>query len=70
MSSIAVERVFDGLACVGLLGVGLLASDLPPGVVVGGVSVARAAQVAGVISLAGAGGRGRRRRVSPRGRAI
>jgi uncharacterized protein (TIRG00374 family) len=51
MSSIAVERVFDGLACVGLLGIGLLASDLAPGVVVGGVSIARAAQVAGVISL-------------------
>ena len=51
MSSIAVERVFDGLACVGLLGVGLLASDLPAGVVVGGVSLARAAQVAGIISF-------------------
>jgi glycosyltransferase 2 family protein len=51
MSSIAVERVFDGLACVGLLGVGLLTSDLPPGVVVGGVSLARAAQIAGVISI-------------------
>jgi hypothetical protein len=51
ISSIAVERVFDGLACVGLLGAGLLTSDLPPGVVVGGISVARAAQVAGVISL-------------------
>jgi hypothetical protein len=51
MSSIAVERVFDGLACVGLLGVGLLTSDLPPGVVVGGVSLALAAQVAGAISI-------------------
>jgi uncharacterized protein (TIRG00374 family) len=51
MSSIAVERVFDGLACVGLLAVGLLTSDLPAGVVVGGVSLARAAQIAGVISL-------------------
>ena len=52
MSSIAVERVFDGLTCVALLVVGLLTSDLPAGVVVGGVSVARAAQVAGVISFA------------------
>jgi glycosyltransferase 2 family protein len=51
MSSIGVERVFDGLACVGLLGVGLLTSDLPPGVVVGGISLARAAQVAGILSL-------------------
>jgi uncharacterized protein (TIRG00374 family) len=52
MSSIAVERVFDGLAVVALLGLGLLASDLPAGVVVGGVSLARAAQVAGILSLA------------------
>ena len=51
MSSIAVERVFDGLAVIGLLAVGLLASDLPAGVVVGGVSLARAAQVAGLLSL-------------------
>jgi uncharacterized protein (TIRG00374 family) len=52
MSSIAVERVFDGLAVVAQLGLGLLASDLPAGVVVGGVSLARAAQVAGSLSLA------------------
>jgi uncharacterized protein (TIRG00374 family) len=51
MSSIAVERVFDGLACVSLLGVGLLTSDLPSGVTVGGVSLARAAQVAGILSI-------------------
>jgi uncharacterized protein (TIRG00374 family) len=51
MSSIAVERVFDGLACVGLLGVGLLTSDLPSGVMVGGISLARAAQVAGILSI-------------------
>jgi hypothetical protein len=51
MSSIAVERVFDGLAVVALLGLGLLMSDLPSGVVVAGVSVAGAAQVAGILSL-------------------
>jgi uncharacterized protein (TIRG00374 family) len=55
MSSIAVERVFDGLTCVALLGVGLLTSDLPPGVVVGGVSIARAAQIAGIISFGALG---------------
>ncbi len=52
ISSVAVERIFDGLAVVALLAVGLLASDLPAGVSVGGVTVARAAQVAGVLSLA------------------
>jgi uncharacterized membrane protein YbhN (UPF0104 family) len=51
MSSIAVERIFDGLTVIGLLAAGLLLSDLPPGVVVGGVSLAHAAQVAGLLSL-------------------
>ena len=51
MSSVAVERVFDALAVIGLLAAGLLSSDLPPGVVVGGVSLARAAQVAGLLSV-------------------
>jgi uncharacterized protein (TIRG00374 family) len=51
MSSVAVERIFDGLAVVALLAVGLLASDLPAGVSVGGVTVARAAQAAGLVSL-------------------
>lgn len=53
MSSIAVERIFDALVVVGLLGAGLLFSDLPAGVVVGGVSLARAAQLAGLLSLVG-----------------
>ena len=53
MSSIAVERIFDALAVIGLLGAGLLFSDLPSGVVVGGVSLARAAQVAGLLALGG-----------------
>ncbi len=47
LSSIAVERIFDGLAVVALLSVGLIASDLPAGVAVGGVSVAGAARVTG-----------------------
>jgi hypothetical protein len=51
LSSIAVERVFDGLAVIGLLALGLLTSDLPSGAVVGGVSLARAAQVAGLLSV-------------------
>jgi len=52
ISSVAVERIFDGLTVVALLALGLLTSDLPPGVAVSGVSLARAAQIAGVISLA------------------
>jgi glycosyltransferase 2 family protein len=52
ISSVAVERIFDGLTVVGLLAVGLLTSDLPAGVAVGGVPVARAAQIAGVLSCA------------------
>jgi uncharacterized protein (TIRG00374 family) len=51
MSSIAVERVFDGLTVIALLALGLLTSDLRSGAVVGGVSLARAAQVAGLISF-------------------
>ncbi len=50
LSSIAVERIFDGLAVVALLGLGLIASDLPAGVAVGGVSVAHAAQIAGALA--------------------
>jgi glycosyltransferase 2 family protein len=51
MSSIAVERSFDGLAVIGLLAMGLLFSDLPAGTVVGGVSLAHAAQLGGLLSL-------------------
>jgi uncharacterized membrane protein YbhN (UPF0104 family) len=50
LSSVAVERIFDGLAVVALLAVGLVASDLPAGVAVGGVPVARAAQAAGALA--------------------
>lgn len=51
ISSVAVERIFDGLTLIGLLAAGLLSSDLPDGVVVGGVSLAHAAQVGGLLSL-------------------
>ena len=50
LSSIAIERIFDGLAVVALLSVGLIASDLPAGVAVGGVSVASAARVTGALA--------------------
>jgi uncharacterized protein (TIRG00374 family) len=52
LSSIAVERIFDGLAVVALLSVSLIASDLPPDVAVGGVSVRHAAQVGGAMGAA------------------
>jgi uncharacterized membrane protein YbhN (UPF0104 family) len=51
MSSIAVERVFDGLTVIGMLAAGLIFSDLPAGVVVGGVRLAHAAQVAGLLAV-------------------
>ena len=51
MSSVAMERIFDGLTLIGLLGAGLLASNLPPDITVGGVAVTHAAQVAGLLSL-------------------
>jgi uncharacterized protein (TIRG00374 family) len=52
LSSVAVERIFDGLTVVLLLSVALLASNLPPDVAVGGVPVRHAAQVAGVMGVA------------------
>ena len=52
LSSVAVERIFDGLAVVALLSVALLASDLPAGVAVGGVSVASVARAGGLMGLA------------------
>lgn len=53
LSSVAVERIFDGLTIVGLLLPALLSPDLPSSVAVGGVSVARLARMAAL--LAGAG---------------
>ena len=51
MSSVAVERVFDGLTVIGFLAAGLILSDLPADVVVGGVRLAHAAQVAGLLTV-------------------
>jgi uncharacterized protein (TIRG00374 family) len=52
LSSIAVERIFDGLAVVALLALALLRSDLPPNVSVGGVSLGHVAQISGLMALA------------------
>ena len=52
LSSVAVERVFDGLTVVALLSISLLASDLPPDVAVGGVSLRHAAQASGLLGAA------------------
>jgi uncharacterized protein (TIRG00374 family) len=52
LSSIAVERIFDGLAVVALLALALLRSDLPPNVSVGGVSLVHVAQISGLMALA------------------
>jgi glycosyltransferase 2 family protein len=49
LSSIAVERIFDGLTIAALMTLALLSPDLPGGVMVGGVSVARVARVAGLL---------------------
>jgi glycosyltransferase 2 family protein len=49
LSSIAVERIFDGLTIVALLTVALLSPDLPGEVMVGGVSVAGIARVGGLL---------------------
>jgi uncharacterized protein (TIRG00374 family) len=57
LSSIAVERIFDGLTIIGLLTIALLSPDLPPSVRIGGVSVADLAQTGaliGVVALLGA----------------
>jgi uncharacterized protein (TIRG00374 family) len=51
ISSIAVERIFDGLTVVGLLTLALFSPELPASVKVGGTSVAQLARGAGVISL-------------------
>jgi uncharacterized protein (TIRG00374 family) len=49
LSSVAVERIFDGLTVVALLTVALLSPDLPRSVTVSGVSVAHLAQMGGLI---------------------
>jgi uncharacterized protein (TIRG00374 family) len=50
LSSVAVERIFDGLTVVALLTFALLSSDLPPALTVAGVSVAHAAQLGALAS--------------------
>jgi glycosyltransferase 2 family protein len=52
LSSVAVERIFDGLSVVALLSVALLVSELPPDVAVGGISLRHAAQAAGTVGAA------------------
>lgn len=47
-SSVAVERVFDGLTVVALLVISLFAAGLPAGVEVAGVPVTRTATIAGL----------------------
>ena len=49
LSSVAVERIFDGLTIAGLLTLALLSPDLPGSVMVGDVSIARLARVAGLL---------------------
>jgi uncharacterized protein (TIRG00374 family) len=56
LSSIAVERIFDGLTVVALLSAGLLASHLPADVAIGGIPLAHAIQVSGVVALVALGG--------------
>ncbi len=50
LSSIAVERIFDGLTITAMLTLALLSPGLAPGVSVGGVSVRHIALVAGGVS--------------------
>lgn len=52
ISSIAVERIFDGLTVVTLLIVALVASGLPTDTSVGGIPVSRVAHGAAAISIA------------------
>jgi glycosyltransferase 2 family protein len=50
-SSIAVERIFDGLTVVAMLTFALLSSDLPSTVSVGGTSIVQLARAAGILGL-------------------
>jgi uncharacterized protein (TIRG00374 family) len=52
LSSVAVERIFDGLTVVALMSFALLGTELPADVAVGGVSVAHLARVTGAMGLA------------------
>jgi uncharacterized protein (TIRG00374 family) len=50
-SSIAVERIFDGLTVVAMLTFALLSSDLPSAVSVGGTSIVQLARAAGILGM-------------------
>ncbi len=50
LSSVAVERIFDGLALVFLMTVALFTAGIPDEVRLGGVSLTQAATIAGVVS--------------------
>jgi glycosyltransferase 2 family protein len=52
LSSVAVERIFDGLTVVALLSAALLYADLPPDLTIGGASVARLTKIAGLAGCA------------------
>jgi uncharacterized protein (TIRG00374 family) len=52
LASIAVERLFDAIAVIGLLAVGLFTAELPQGTV-GGIAVGRIVTGAGLAALAG-----------------
>lgn len=56
LSSVAVERVFDGLTVVALLVVGLVTAGLPANVEVAGVAVRRIATVSGLVMAAALAG--------------
>lgn len=51
-SSIAVERVFDGLAVIALLILSLFTAGLPASTTVGGISIARIAALSGAVLFA------------------
>jgi hypothetical protein len=51
ISSVAVERIFDGLTVIALLSLALLSPGLPGSITVAGTSVAQLARVGGVIGL-------------------
>jgi uncharacterized protein (TIRG00374 family) len=50
LSSIAVERIFDGLTLVALLALALFLADIPADVTLGSVSLTHAASVAGALA--------------------
>lgn len=53
LASIAVERLFDAITVIALLGAGLLFAGLPSGSAVGGVPIGRLMTAVGLVALAG-----------------